>query len=86
MCVSVKHDGRLIESIKDLASAIDIDRIIVRGGYGLGMLRRDLNMCLCPIDIEATAEAIGMRAARSDDDPMRWVLKAGPQVNGGGDV
>lgn len=85
MCASVEYEGRYIETIKDLASVISIYRIVIRGGYSLGSLRGDLNTCLCPVDIQETAEANGMQAVPSDGDPMCWAFVPGRQVKAEGE-
>ena len=77
MCVSIMFDGALCETIGELRSAIAPHAPVIRPGYPPAA--KDAHCCCCPVDVIATAEAVGRVACqRVDDDPMVfWFLPAG---------
>lgn len=68
MCTEIFiHDGgdpKFASTQGELGKLLPI--VIVEGGYGLNAYPDDGNMCLCPIDMEATAKANDYVTTRID--------------------
>lgn len=69
MCVSVEIDGKHIQTIGELRAALGDDKVAVESGYTLSAYLEN-SMCLCPVDIDTTAELVGRIATPCDWDPM----------------
>lgn len=68
MCVSILIDGKLCETMGELRKAIYPTRPTIETGYSLPI--PDL-CCLCPVDLDATAAALGFVAEPCEEDAMR---------------
>lgn len=62
MCVELIVDGKRIEELKDLDAAIGGEAVLHEGYPHL----KDRDSCLCPVDIEATAEKFGYEISYAD--------------------
>jgi hypothetical protein len=66
MCNSVRHLNHEYRSPAQLAELIGVDHIV-----WLADVPRDMNGCLCSIDLETTLQQAGFRWKRGVD-PMEW--------------
>ena len=66
MCVEIVLGDKLIENIGDLQDVTRGD-IIFHEGYDMSLLPSIREGCLCPVNIEATAEALGWVFIGNDD-------------------
>ena len=60
MCVEIMMNDEEISTCGELAKAlgVDIAGLPLLRGYGLP----DANCCLCPVDVDAAADMVGMTA------------------------
>ena len=67
MCNSVYYAGRQYQSPTQLAELVGGEDHISRTTFQT----RDMNGCLCSVDLEATLERVGFGWTRGAD-PMEW--------------
>ena len=72
MCVTISYKGVRYDELQDFRKAIGDDALHVAGQYPLSIYSKE--SCLCPVDIFATAVALGCEAIRQDD-PMHYLLE-----------
>lgn len=80
MCSTVILDGREIGSCAELAEVVGLEAMAMRPDYGdaTPASLAAAGVCLCPIDLEATAAQAGFADARDEGDSMqhRWERRA----------
>lgn len=72
MCVTIRIGQFYCTSVGELRKAIYPRKPVILEGYGLPIAD---HVCLCPIDLDATAATMEMIAQKYHDDPMFWILE-----------
>ncbi|SHF09752.1 hypothetical protein SAMN02745157_1632 [Kaistia soli DSM 19436] len=80
MCNSVTYEGRIYNTPGELAELVGgVDRLVWQSfnpftPWPAGKDWHALDLCLCPVNVEATLTSAGFTAT-NDGDPMEWQVQ-----------
>lgn len=69
MCTEIRYNGKVYEVMGELRKGIGDDKVMVSAHYNLSVYLDD-DCCLCPVDIDSTAELL--KCSVNKDDPFIW--------------